>query len=75
VLPLIVLDNGLESPDSSLGSPAVIGWRSVESGTEVPGDQLVLTREADRTWEVRVSPAQDAVVRLKVVVADDQEQS
>jgi hypothetical protein len=75
VQPQIVLDNGLELLDSSLGSATVIGWRSVESGAEVPGDQLVLPREADRTWEVRVSPAQDAVVRLKVVVADDQDRS
>jgi hypothetical protein len=71
VAPLIVLDNGVESPGGVTShSPTVIGWRGVESGRSVPGSQLTVDRSDDRLWEVRVTPAVDAVVRLTLTVSD-----
>lgn len=72
VQPVIVLDNGLELPDDSPGAPAVIGWRSTESGAIVDGPELLVDQTSDRRWEVRVRPASDAVVRLNLTVLESE---
>ncbi len=68
--PMIVLDSGMEAPDGSPGSPMVLGWRGLETGQEVSGPRLIVDHSADRRWEVRVSPATDAVVRLKLTTSE-----
>jgi hypothetical protein len=68
--PMIVLDNGLETPDGHADAPSVIGWRSAEDDRSVSGAELTVDRSSDRTWELRVRPAADAVVRVNLTVRE-----
>lgn len=68
--PVIVLDSGVEPVTGRPDAPAVIGWRCAEDGPTVPGPELTVERSSPRTWEVRVRPATDAVVRVNLTVQD-----
>lgn len=67
--PAVVTDNGLEADDQAT-TPTVLGWRSTESGAIVQAATLTLDRTADRTWELRVLPISDAVIRLGLDVQE-----
>ncbi|QJY45145.1 hypothetical protein [Pseudonocardia broussonetiae] len=68
--PVIVLDSGVEPVDGRTDGPVVLGWRSVESDPPVDGAELVIERPSDRTWELRVRPSADAVVRVNLTVRE-----
>ncbi|WP_214401840.1 hypothetical protein [Pseudonocardia lacus] len=70
VEPVVVLDNGIEPAEDGAGRPVVIGWRSTDSDRSVAGAELLVDRDTDRTWEVRVRALPDAVVRLGLSVRE-----
>lgn len=68
--PVVVLDNGVETSDNRSDHPVVIGWRSTESDSSADQAELVVARSSDRSWEIRVRPPTDAVVRVNLTVRE-----
>lgn len=70
VEPAVVLDRGIEPDEDGADRPVVIGWRSTDSERTVTGAELLVDRDTERTWEVRVLALPDAVIRLGLSVRD-----
>lgn len=68
--PLVVIDGGLEAPDT-LDGPSVVGWTCVDTGDVRAGERVTISRSDPRVWSVRIAPPADAVVRLNLVVEAD----